>query len=125
MPPQVPHAPYLANQLSNAYDCYLAILREVDRRISTELGRKDSKWEQRNVCAPCLYKTEDEPKLKFEFLAAMDGNNSLKLVDSTYRAGTVRTDTRTTTSPRWIHPEAVDVFKDEVSKVQHYHSFNE
>ena len=48
----------------------------------------------------------------------MDGNNSLKLVDSTYRAGTVRTDTRTMTSPRWIHPEAVDVFKDEVSKVK-------
>jgi hypothetical protein len=55
----------------------------------------------------------------------MDGNNSLKLVDSTYRAGTVRTDTRTTTSPRWIHPEAVDVFKDEVSKVKFYHCFNE
>jgi hypothetical protein len=55
----------------------------------------------------------------------MDGNNSLKLVDSTYRAGTVRTDTRATTSPRWIHPEAVDVFKDEVNKVQLYHPFNE
>ena len=90
---QVPHTPYLADQLSNAYNCYLVILREVDLRIAKELGREDLKWEQRNVCTPCLYKTEDEPKLKFEFLASMDGNNSLKLVDSTFRAGTVQTDT--------------------------------
>ena len=27
---QVPHSPYLADQLSNAYDCYLAIIRETD-----------------------------------------------------------------------------------------------
>ena len=99
MTSQVPHAPYLADQLSNAYDCYLVILCEVDRRIAIELGCEDPKWGQQNVCAPCLYKTEDEPKLKFEFLSAMDSDNSLKLVDSTYRAGTVRTDTRTMTSP--------------------------
>ena len=99
MTSQVPHAPYLADQLSNAYDCYLAILCEVDHRIAIELGREDPKLAQWNVCVPCLYKTEDEPKLKFEFLSAMDGNNSLKLVDSTYRVGTVRTDTRTMTSP--------------------------
>ena len=93
MTSQVPHAPYLADQLSNTHDCYLAILREVDHRIAIELGCEDPKWEQQNVCAPCLYKTEDEPKLKFKFLGAMDGNNSLKLVDSTYRTGTVQTDT--------------------------------
>ena len=85
MTSQVPHAPYLADQLSNAYDCYLVILCEVDRRIAIELGCEDPKWGQRNVCAPCLYKTEDEPKLKFEFLSAMDGNNSLKLVDISRR----------------------------------------
>jgi hypothetical protein len=117
---QISHSPYLADQLSNAYDCYLAILRETDRRISIELGREDRKWAIKNVCAPCLYKTEDEPKLKFEFLAAMDGNNSLKLVDSTYRAGTVRTDSRQTESPRWIKPEEVDLFKDEIGKVKSY-----
>jgi hypothetical protein len=117
---QVPHSPYLADQLSNAYDCYLAIIRETDKKISIELGREDPKWAIKNVCAPCLYKTEDEPKMKFEFLAAMDGNNSLKLVDSTYRAGTVRTDSRMTESPRWIKPEDVDLFKDEVGKVKSF-----
>ena len=86
---QVPHSPYLADQLSNAYDCYLAIIQETDQRISIELRREDRKWAMKNVCTPCLYKTEDEPKLKFEFLGAMDGNNSLKLVNSTYCAGTV------------------------------------
>ena len=126
---QVPHSPYLADQLSNAYDCYLAIIRETDRRISIELGREDRKWAIKNVCAPCLYKTEDEPKLKFEFLGAMDGNNSLKLVDSTYCAGTVRTDSRRTESPRWIKPEDVDLFKDEVGKVKFFlpkpHTFHD
>jgi hypothetical protein len=115
---QVPHSPYLADQLSNAYDCYLVIIRETDRRICIELGREDRKWAMKNVCAPCLYKTEDEPKLKFEFLATMDGNNSLKLIDSTYRAGSVRMDSRKLELPRWIKPEDVDIFKDEVRKVR-------
>ena len=46
----------------------------------------------------------------------MDGNNSLKLVDSTFRSGLVRTDNRVTNSIRWISPDDVDVFKDEVNK---------
>jgi KDZ transposase-like protein len=54
--------------------------------------------------------------LRFSFLAAMDGNNSLKLVDSTFRSGSERTDNRQTSSKRWISPDDVDVFKDEVNK---------
>lgn len=46
----------------------------------------------------------------------MDGNNSLKLVDSTFRSGSVRTDNRLGDSKRWISPEDVDIFKDEVKK---------
>ena len=83
---------------------------------SSALGRTDS-WETQNVCPPCLYKVENEPPLKFNLLAAMDGNNSLKLIDSAFRAGSVRTDTRSSASPRWISPEEVDTFKDEVKKV--------
>ncbi|PPQ94788.1 hypothetical protein CVT25_008390 [Psilocybe cyanescens] len=67
----VPHTPYLADQLSNAYD-------SVDKLVGSELGHDDS-WEAQNVCPPCLYKIEDETPMKFRFLAAMDGNNSLKL----------------------------------------------
>ena len=101
----------------------MAILRKTDERVAIELGREDPKWCQKNICAPCLYKVDDEPPLKFKFLAAMDGNNSLKLVDSTYRAGTVRMDSRTTESPCWINPEGVDIFKDEVTKVRPILSF--
>ena len=46
----------------------------------------------------------------------MDGNNSLKLVDSTFRSELVRTDDRVSSSKRWISPEDVDIFKDEVNK---------
>jgi hypothetical protein len=71
-----------------------------------------------HVCAPCLYKVDDEPVMKFSFLGAMDGNNSLKLVDSTFRPGTSRTDSRTSELTRWITPEEVDVFQNEVGKVR-------
>jgi hypothetical protein len=47
----------------------------------------------------------------------MDGNNSLKLVDSTFRSGTSRTDTRTSDSTKWVKPEDVDQFRNEVGKV--------
>ena len=89
--------------------------------VSGELGRDDS-WNAKNICPPCLYEVEDEPKLRFRFLAAMDGNNSLKLVDSVFRPGSVRKDSRETTSHRWIPPEEVDMFKDEVKKVCYYNT---
>lgn len=100
----------------------MAILRKTDQRVAVELGREDPNWSQKNICAPCLYIVDREPPLKFKFLAAMDGNNSLKLVDSTYRAGNVRKDSRATESPRWINPEGVDIFKDEVAKVRSTYS---
>ena len=59
----------------------------------------------------------NEPKLKFKFLITMDGNNSIKLIDSTYHAGSVGMDSRKLESPHWINPKDVDLFKDEVGKV--------
>ncbi|KAJ7291871.1 hypothetical protein C8J57DRAFT_1492338 [Mycena rebaudengoi] len=91
----IPRNTYLKEQLSDGYDAYLAILRGT-------------------VCPPCLYKTVGEPQLKHSFLATMDGNNSLKLVDATFRAGTPRSDDRKSTSFRWLSSQQVDAFKDEV-----------
>jgi nucleoid-associated protein YgaU len=54
--------------------------------------------------------------LKYSLLVTMDGNNSLKLVDATFRAGTPWKDDHILPSPRWLTPEQVDVFKDEVAK---------
>lgn len=93
----------------------MEIQREIHSRKQVALGRH-SNWEQLNVCPPCLYRLKGEIPLKYSFLAAMDGNNSLKLVDSTFRSGKTRHDNRTTDSFRWLSPEQVDRFKDEVSK---------
>jgi hypothetical protein len=114
---QVPKRPYLAEQLSTAYDAYLAILRGVDRRVQAALGR-DEQWKAKNICPPCFYKICDELPLKLSFLGSIDGNNSLKLVDSTFRAGRPRFDNRKTDSFRWLTAAEVDLFKDEVKTSQ-------
>ena len=53
--------------------------------------------------------------MKFSMLAAMDRNNSLKLVDSTFKLGLSHIDDWMSTSSRWITPDYVDQFKDEVA----------
>ncbi|KAJ7834538.1 hypothetical protein B0H14DRAFT_3110028 [Mycena olivaceomarginata] len=112
-----PRLKSLSEQLSNAYDAYLQILLHIDARVDTALGR-DGQWHANNVCAPCLYKTMAEPPLKFSFLGCMDRNNSLKLIDSTFRAGMVRPDDRASASFHHLTTEQVDVFKDEVTNSQ-------
>jgi hypothetical protein len=77
------------------------------------LGREGD-WDSRNHCPPCMYELTEEPPMKFSMLAAMDGNNSLKLVDNTFRSGSSHMDDRTSTSSRWLEPKDVDRFKDEV-----------
>ncbi|KAJ8088952.1 hypothetical protein PM082_014199 [Marasmius tenuissimus] len=47
-------------------------------------------------------------------LISLDGNNSLKLVDFDQRAGKRRPDDRVLNDLRWIEPQEVDEFKDEV-----------
>jgi hypothetical protein len=47
----------------------------------------------------------------------MDGNNSLRRMGDAIRNVNVRLDTRTISSDRWINPDYVDRFKDEVQTV--------
>jgi hypothetical protein len=101
-------------QVSIAYDVYLDILRHVDARVQRALKRDAPDYDRLNVCPPCMYKIEDEPPLKFSMLVAADGNQSLRLVDHTFRAGEQRPDDRTFESTRWLRPEEVNIFKDEV-----------
>ncbi|KAJ7438546.1 hypothetical protein B0H11DRAFT_1935169 [Mycena galericulata] len=112
-----PRQPALQNQLTIAYDAYLQILRGVDVRTRSALGRT-GRWYMDNVCPPCLYKTVNEPKLRFSWLGTMDGNNSLKLVWDAFRAGNPRADDRISFHDRWITPAEVDIFKDEVTESQ-------
>ncbi|KAJ6632028.1 hypothetical protein B0H10DRAFT_2159559 [Mycena sp. CBHHK59/15] len=110
---KVPRKKYLRDQLSDAYDAYLAILCRVEEHVQKALKREDD-WYMKNVCPPCFYKTVGEPPLMYSALGAMDGNNSLKLVDATFQSGTPRTDTRRSTSFLWLTPEQVDRFQDKV-----------
>ncbi|KAJ6583134.1 hypothetical protein DFH09DRAFT_912060 [Mycena vulgaris] len=107
----------LHDQLIIAYDAYLSIIRAVDARCLNVLGRTGT-WYMDNVCPPCFYKVRGETRLKFSWLGAMDGNNSLKLVDPMFHAGAPHTDNRTSIHDRWVSPEDVDEFKDEVSDSQ-------
>ncbi|KAJ6487325.1 hypothetical protein DFH09DRAFT_948590 [Mycena vulgaris] len=76
----VPFKPYRAQQLSIAYDLYLAILGKVKARVDRELGRDAPDWRMKNCCPSCTYKLEGEQELIFSMLVAMDGNDSLKRV---------------------------------------------
>ncbi|KAJ7318180.1 hypothetical protein DFH08DRAFT_714989 [Mycena albidolilacea] len=114
---EVPQRASLAEQLTTAYNAYLEIIREVDARAHEAMGR-DAAWYIRHVCAPCMYKTRNERALRFSWMGAMDGNNSLKLVDATFMAGHSRPDNRASTSFRWLTAAQVDVFKDEVADSQ-------
>lgn len=63
-----------------------------------------------------MYKLEDEPQLKYSMLVAMDGNQSLKLVDDAFRAGKPLRDDRVGCSENWLTPAEVDRWKDEVRR---------
>ncbi|KAJ7223775.1 hypothetical protein C8J57DRAFT_1253341 [Mycena rebaudengoi] len=60
-----------------------------------------------NVCAPCFYKTVNEPHILFSWLGTMDGNNSLKLVDPMFCTGAPRLDNRKSAHHCWISLEDV------------------
>ncbi|KAJ6455539.1 hypothetical protein C8R47DRAFT_996729 [Mycena vitilis] len=117
-----PRRAYLGEQLSTAYDAYLAILRAVDQRVQAAL-RRDEQWKAQNVCPPCFYKLSQEPRLLLSWLGCMDGNNSLKLVDSTFSAGNPRFDNRKTNSFRWLTAAQVDAYKDEVKNSEKVWTF--
>ena len=77
---QIQFKKYLARQFSIAFDVYLAIRAEVDRRVKDSLGRQSGDWRLRHTCPACTYKLCDEIHLRFSMLWAMDGNDSLKRI---------------------------------------------
>ncbi|THG94779.1 hypothetical protein EW026_g6755 [Hermanssonia centrifuga] len=104
----------LVEEFSMTFDVYLEILHHIDQRVNRTLRRDAPDWRVRNICPPCMYTLTGEPELPLSLLCEMDGNSSLKLVDSAIRAGAPCTDERTFRSDIWITPEEVDRFKDEV-----------
>lgn len=76
----IPFKSYLNKQFSIAYDVYISIREEVEKRVQGALDRSMPKWRLRNACPACTYKLEGEKKMIFEILVTMDGNDSLKRV---------------------------------------------
>ncbi|KAL0566107.1 hypothetical protein V5O48_015913 [Marasmius crinis-equi] len=110
--------PTLEDQLRVAYDTYLAIQRVVQSRVDVVLNRDPRKHFIDNVCPPCLGHLEGEDALDPAMLISMDGNASLKMVDSEKKFGTARLDTRQLIHPRWLDAEFVDRYKDEVTNAR-------
>ncbi|KAI6113580.1 hypothetical protein EDD16DRAFT_1693673 [Pisolithus croceorrhizus] len=91
--------PYLFQQLMHAFDVYLEILHH---------------------CPACFYHIEDKPKLPFDWLISIDGNNSLKQWDPAAYGTVPWADHHTMRSSYWLSNEEVDKFKYEVKAKQIY-----
>ena len=113
---QVPIHPHLAVQFRVAYDCYVELERRIDERIRVAMKQSTRQDYLRALCCLCSYMLLAEIVLFPAKLFSMDGNSSLKNMDSSYRAGSDRLDNREVSSHRWISEPQVDVFKDEVKR---------
>ncbi|KAK7022809.1 hypothetical protein VNI00_016936 [Paramarasmius palmivorus] len=114
----LPRDRHLEDQLRLAYDAYLMIVREVNKRCTDALGRQSRQAFFGTMCAPCRYSVKDEIPLVPSMLVAIDGNNSLKMVDENFKFGSAREDTRQLPDLRWVEDDEVDKFKDEVNNAQ-------
>lgn len=81
-----------AYTFSKAYDCYLSLRRNVKSKIDQTLGCGDPNARLLHACPACLYSLEGEPKLPYSFLAAADGNMSLRRFAKVGTADTARFD---------------------------------
>ncbi|KAL0564802.1 hypothetical protein V5O48_017232 [Marasmius crinis-equi] len=93
----------LARTLQNIHS------RRVEARVQVALGQADTP-----ICSPCTYEVRNEQALIPRMLIAIDGNVSLKMVDADHKRGEARVDTRSLSDPRWLTPDQVDEFQDEV-----------
>lgn len=93
---QRPYQPGIRDQIANGWDAYLAITREVQRKLDVQLQHDKLNWRARNSCPCCQYEVCDnhfysistdlfklmgEPQLKYRKISIMDGNASLRRVD--------------------------------------------
>ena len=111
---QTPPRQHFVNQLRSAYDAYLEIRRAVLELTVTALGRTDRQRVSSLLCPACFYFLKEDAELDPKALTTIDGNNSLKWIDTLYQAGKTRLDDRVLTDPRWIEDAEVDTYKDEV-----------
>ena len=75
---QIPYRQRYRTALSDTFEIYLAIQREVKRRVDEALGQGSPGWRVLNACPPCGYALADEPPQRWARIFCIDGNNSLK-----------------------------------------------
>ncbi|KAG1854936.1 hypothetical protein DFJ58DRAFT_716274 [Suillus subalutaceus] len=107
----IPYRPYFNTQFSDAYDVYLEILHRVDSLIKAALKHNTPNWRLLNSCPCCFYKLEGEHPLAFEWLATIDGNNSLKRWLSSIYGTSPHNDSRTYRSDYWLSRAQADEFQ--------------
>ncbi|QRW15389.1 hypothetical protein RhiLY_14388 [Ceratobasidium sp. AG-Ba] len=107
------YARHMRVQLSKAVDVYLALIRMIDARLATSLGRNNPDWRKANACAACSYHLKGEKKLNFSVLLTCDGNESLKRL-----AGASVKDTRVFDHSYFLDNAYVDKFANEVRNRQ-------
>lgn len=73
--------PYMATQLSTAFDVYCHLLQAVRDRVNGALGRHEKDWRMLNSCPPCQYRLKEDPSLEIRMIVQMDGNDSLRRVE--------------------------------------------
>ncbi|KAG0706446.1 hypothetical protein DFH29DRAFT_872226 [Suillus ampliporus] len=110
----IPYRAYLNMQFSVAYDVYLEILHRMKNHLNAALGQNTPNWQLLNSCLCCVYKLKGEPSLTFEWLATVDGNNSLKCWASTTYGLEPQEDSRQPRSDYWIDQVTVNGFQNEV-----------
>ena len=93
----------------------------MDQQLNEALGY-DSSGRLSRACPACFKRVPGEPELDFSVLVSIDGNNSLKRIGTKIRGSEELQDLRSIKSERWLAPEEVDVFKNEVPNlVRLYH----
>ncbi|KAE9387644.1 hypothetical protein BT96DRAFT_1004926 [Gymnopus androsaceus JB14] len=81
-----PFKPYLATQMSAAFDLYVAILNHVRLRVQKALQCDGPNWRMLNCCPACQYRLKNEEQLEVRMLASCDGNDSLRRVERVDKA---------------------------------------
>lgn len=122
---QRPYRRTYRQQMTNAFELYLKVLRHVDHKVQEVLARTSENWRVLNACPPCCYEVcsfvhgnvsdsstqlEDEPDLRYRRMFAIDGNNSLSRIAPL--ADRVVGDTRAFTSDYFLDVPYVNEFAD-------------
>ncbi|RDX48316.1 hypothetical protein OH76DRAFT_1456309 [Lentinus brumalis] len=116
----VPYRRFFRTAISDAFDIYLTIRREVKKQVMGALGRDAPGWRVKNGCPACSCQVEGEEPPKHERILVMDGNNSLKRVATS--GGRQAGDTRVyEDGDYFLSRDFVDSFAGEVKSRQSPH----